>query len=314
MKKKLLELENKYECKIPEKRVKTWEIQLEMWKCFDRICQENNLKYFFFWGSLLGAVRHEGFIPWDDDIDIVMPREDYDKFELLADKYIQMPLFLKSAKSTEGFYWSLQIINTNTSCVRTQAMDDPELHQQGMALDIVPLDIVPSNKIDRRIHYIHMKMDFSMLNKHVDRWKNLGIKGKIIKALSYLYYFGMSREKQIRRTEKIRTVKQLNNSLEVSDSVHFHRYPKEWFDEAEYLQFEENQVPVPVEYKEVLVDLYGDYMRLPDLKNRKIQDDQAAGWFVDPDISYREYSEIIKMRKNSIINETKKSYHAYCDK
>ena len=74
--------------KVSSERKKVWQTELEMVKLFKNICEANNLKYFASGGTLIGAVRHNGFIPWDDDIDLMMPREDYEKFLDIAQNYL----------------------------------------------------------------------------------------------------------------------------------------------------------------------------------------------------------------------------------
>lgn len=70
--------------KVSETIKKVWWIQLDLLKTFDKICKQNNLSWFPMWGTLLGTIRHKGFIPWDDDVDIVMPRDDYSKFQVVC--------------------------------------------------------------------------------------------------------------------------------------------------------------------------------------------------------------------------------------
>ncbi|MBQ3939443.1 MAG: LicD family protein, partial [Clostridia bacterium] len=74
-------------------------VQLRLLKEFDRVCRENGLQYFAVHGTLLGAVRHEGFIPWDDDIDVAMPREDYDRFAALAPKALKTGFFFQTPEN-----------------------------------------------------------------------------------------------------------------------------------------------------------------------------------------------------------------------
>ena len=80
--------------RITTERKKLFAVMLDLLYTFDNVCKKHDLKYFFVYGSLIGAVRHNGFIPWDDDLDVAMPREDYEKFIKLSDEFNE-PYFLQ---------------------------------------------------------------------------------------------------------------------------------------------------------------------------------------------------------------------------
>ncbi|MDE7384825.1 MAG: LicD family protein, partial [Anaeroplasmataceae bacterium] len=88
---------------VSELRKKVWSKQLEMVKIFIEICEKNNLKYFACGGTLIGAVRHNGYIPWDDDIDLMMPRKDYEDFLRIAPKYLDGKYFLQYNKTEKRY-------------------------------------------------------------------------------------------------------------------------------------------------------------------------------------------------------------------
>ena len=102
--KEFLKSETREDFLVDEKRKKIWAVELDLLLEFDKLCKEYSLTYFLMHGTLLGAVRHKGFVPWDDDIDVVMPRKDYDKFLALADT-IKEPYFLQTpiTDSESGF-------------------------------------------------------------------------------------------------------------------------------------------------------------------------------------------------------------------
>ena len=85
---------------VTEKRKKVWAAELQMLEKFDEICQKHNLTYYAYYGTLLGAVRHQGFIPWDDDIDVVMFRDDYEKFQAIAPEEFKERIFIKRLRVT----------------------------------------------------------------------------------------------------------------------------------------------------------------------------------------------------------------------
>ena len=105
---------------VDEKRKKLWAVLLDMLIEFDKICSKYGLKYFMIYGSLLGTIRHHGFIPWDDDIDVAMPRKDYEVFIQLG-KEFKHPLFLQTPYTDRGyFYTPARIRNSNTTGISFQ--------------------------------------------------------------------------------------------------------------------------------------------------------------------------------------------------
>ena len=120
-------------------RKKIWAISLDLLIQFDRICRKHDLKYFLAFGSLLGVVRHNGFIPWDDDLDVCMPREDYEKFVVLAQNELPSPYFLQIPGLDNDYFFSFpKIRNSNTTCI-SSAFRYCKFNQ-GIALDIFVLD------------------------------------------------------------------------------------------------------------------------------------------------------------------------------
>lgn len=131
-------------------------IQLDMLKDFDRVCRKNNIKYIIDAGTLLGAVRHGGFIPWDDDIDIRMLRSEYEKFCLIAPKELDASIFFQSNKTDKYYPWLYaKLRRQGTKAVRV-GQEHLKMHA-GMFIDIFPCDGVPRNKVSRMIrNFINM--------------------------------------------------------------------------------------------------------------------------------------------------------------
>jgi lipopolysaccharide cholinephosphotransferase len=133
-----LKEEERDEFLVTEKQKKVWAVELDMLLKFDSICKKHGLTYFLMFGSLLGAIRHQGFIPWDDDVDVGMPRKDYDKLLTLTDEF-EMPYFLQTPYTDEGYYYSYaKIRNSNTSGI-TQQFRFQEINW-GLMLDVYPID------------------------------------------------------------------------------------------------------------------------------------------------------------------------------
>ncbi len=171
-------MEEKTPLTIEEKQ----EIILDELRDVDRFCRENNIRYSLAYGTLLGAVRHGGFIPWDDDADIIMLREDYDRFvaSYKSDKY-HMLQFCHNTEGKEVFFNGyLKINDPNTFIASNQ-----NIIKYGVALDIFPLDSVPEDKDERhrlnhkirrlnnRLYHRHKKDPISIIKSYrhtVDKW------------------------------------------------------------------------------------------------------------------------------------------------
>ena len=124
---------------VNEKRKKVWAVELELLQKFDEVCRKYNLTYYAYYGTLLGAVRHQGFIPWDDDIDVVMFREDYEKLQAVAPEEFREPYFFQNSYTDQMLWFFSKLRDSRTTAIEFPARN---LHQ-GIFIDIFPLDDVP---------------------------------------------------------------------------------------------------------------------------------------------------------------------------
>lgn len=138
---------------IGDTRIKeTQALILDVLKEFQKICDEHNLRFYLIAGSLLGAVRHQGFIPWDDDIDVGMPRKDYEIFIKNAHKWLKAPLELDCAEHNDKYlYFFAKVINSNTTIVQRN-------YVSGVYIDVFPLDGAPTGKFRRVLHHARVKV------------------------------------------------------------------------------------------------------------------------------------------------------------
>lgn len=235
---------------------------LKLLDAFIQICADNNLRYYMAGGSCIGAIRHNGFIPWDDDIDVYMPREDFNELLKLPQYIWGEDIRLASVYTTKGYTYDfpkLELINT-TVIERFY----PE-YIGGVFLDIFPLDAVPINDNDR-------KNQLYKLNNIVDKYVKTTIKhyrdcNSLIELLSLKYYKFRynNRRKLIAQWERL-----VSNSIKITDYViDYHNYwsqgpvPFSYFQEGIYADFEGRKVRIPKEYYNYLSHRFGDYMKLP---------------------------------------------------
>ena len=242
--------------------------QLDMLSEFLNICQKLNLKHFLLGGTLLGAVRHKGFIPWDDDIDVAMPRKDYEIFLQKAPALLPPHLFLQNLHSDPYFPANFsKIRNNNTTYIETSVKDFPIHH--GVFIDVFPLDYLPDNRFSQWI--------FNCKNKLLSR---------II--ASYFFYSTSNRPMHTRRIDQLIQVLHLSPRKAVQKrELLFSSFstgsklgnlcgawgekeitPASWFGDGADLEFEGLKVKGPVCYHEWLTQVYGDYMQLPPVEKR----------------------------------------------
>jgi len=148
----LPEIRDGYEVSAESKKV--WAVQLDLLYRLQQILQKHNLKYYACGGTMLGAVRHKGFIPWDDDIDIMMPREDYDRLCELAPGEFQDPYFFQVEKTDPGYLLRhAKLRNSNTAAMQEVLSSYRCMFNQGVFIDIFPLDKVPDDKSELETYY-----------------------------------------------------------------------------------------------------------------------------------------------------------------
>lgn len=244
------------------------ELELEILKEFDRICKKYDLYYTAAFGTVIGAVRHGGFIPWDDDIDVYMKYDDYKKLEEIAEKELGDKFYFQSRKNNvQNFiYWNRIGLKNTTSIDRNLS----HIHADwGICIDIFPLlplgntqeEIQGGLKVYKNINKYCLK--YLMINtlseaKGADRLKKAVhkfIPDSISVSLTnkYLDMLGNKGMEHVRYC----TSGTGGDILETG-----------WFEEREYVAFEDIEVPIMKGYDEYLKKIYGDYMKLPSENER----------------------------------------------
>ena len=275
---------------VDEKRKKLWAVELDLLIEFDRVCRKNNLKYFVMGGSLIGVIRHKGYIPWDDDIDVAMLRADYEKLMEIGKDEFKPPYFLQNPDTDEGYYFSYaKLRNSNTSAISYPFRY--EKFNQGIPMDIFPLDKCVMEGLEKRFNKIN---DLIMENSANMRRSNpnptLEEKARIEK-----YAYRNPREVY---NEMLAIATQYNNidtdivNTAVLTAYSYDKlvYKKSWFDEIVYREYEGIPVAIPQMYDEVLRIQYGDYMQLPPVESRGQWHNTAI---FNPDIPYKEFIKTI---------------------
>lgn len=245
---------------------------------FDDICKTNNLTYYLAYGTLLGAIRHKGFIPWDDDIDVYMPRADYDNLIKCHLSEFKSPYRINhySTDYYKSYSFNLRIGNQKVQVKRT--VGESELLIDAW-MSIFPIDEVPSNLISRKVYEIKSNLWYLLLrfarssqngigkvqhsraeqfaiylNNHLSFFKKISIRDIADKMNRHLSKFSNRRS---------------NHLAVFSYGVDPLFYNKGWFENVEYKEFEGRQLPCPSGYHEILKFCYGDYMKYPPIEQQE---------------------------------------------
>lgn len=264
-------------------RKKLWMVELDLLNKLDNICKKHNLRYFLIYGTLLGAIRHHGFIPWDDDIDVIMFREDYEKLVGLSDEF-QYPYFFQTPQTDPNYFYSFaKIRNENTTFV-SDAFSFQGFHA-GVFLDIMVLDNwIPA---DGKIVYDFVKY-LIIENSIYMRKKNPNLSQSDLKrvmqwkGLDPLFVYNM-----IQKTGQMFRDCETEYCADSTMTIYGYGrsvFKKHFFREATYVQFENLHLPVPADYDSCLKTTYSNYMELPPLDKRGMW---HPNYIIDTDLSYK---------------------------
>ncbi len=259
---------------------------LEMTLFFDEFCKKHNLTYYFCGGCCIGSIRNGGFIPWDDDVDVFMPRGDYEKLKQL---WVDTPQYSIQYTTkdilTENQF--LTICDNNTTFIKTYQMNLDINH--GLVLDVLPLDGCPTGFRRKIQKFWALLYSLFIVGKAPENHgKAIYLGGKVlltlVKPKSWRYHMWRFCERQMSKYP----INECQYVTELCSGPHYmqNEYPKEWFEKAVRVNFEGYQLPIPVGYDGYLRMAFGDYMQLPPVEKQVCHHEFEV---VDMENSYKIY-------------------------
>ncbi len=226
---------------------------LEQLRDITAVCDRHGIEYNLMCGTLLGAVRHQGFIPWDDDVDLLLTREEFNKLRRVYPEECD-PRFELTYLDT----WTPRVMNRN-----------PE--KAAAFTDLFILDILPPTGWRRKIRLLHLHLLQGMMKKNVD-YSRFGLKNRILLRATHILGLPFSYQWKAKRYEQVSTKEKSGNDLHMSNGAFelmTHVWHPEQFAEKIRVPFEGIDCLIPAKYDEVLTILFGpDYMTPPPPEER----------------------------------------------
>ena len=251
---------------------------------FDRVCRKLNIPYVLFAGTMLGAVRHQGFIPWDDDLDVIMLREDYRRFLSEAELVLDTDTFFLQKEFSPNWPMFFSKLRLNrTTCLEKYHPKQPQCHQ-GIYMDIFPCDNALASGFGRKMQFYASKV---VIAKCLDRrgYDTDSKKKKLVmSACRFLPMKPFLWLSKLGRNDS----ECVHSFLAAGKDFHKNVFERRYFTQREDVLFEGNNYPISRSSHKLLSLLYGDYMELPPPEERAYK---QHALLVDTENSYEMYSE-----------------------
>lgn len=276
---------------VSAKMKRVWAMELDMVKSFVSVCERYNLTYYIMGGTLLGAVRHKGFIPWDNDIDMAMPRKDFNKLLEIGPTAFEKPLFFQTPVTEQGrFFCTYVKIRDERGTAASEAEYSKGINC-GMFIDVFCLDEIPDGKWRRDLYVRKLNEIAKMQRFCFDKPVGGGLSANAKHALQRLVYrlvYHSPDATQLFRVYHRNAGKFAGKGCKEVAHLDFGYHNKFVWNRSDWanavqLDFEGMKLNAPAGYEAILKHQFGDYMRFPD-------DKSTHDYFeFDPDVPYTEF-------------------------
>lgn len=286
-----LEQETRCGYYVSAKMKRIWAMELDMVKRFVEVCEQYGLTYRIMGGTLLGAVRHKGFIPWDNDIDLAMPRKDFNRLLEIGPMAFQKPLFFQTPVTEQSRFFCTYVKIRDERGTAASRVEYERGINCGMFIDVFCLDEVPDGKMARWF-YVHKINEIAKMQRFCfGKPQRGGLIFSIKHALQHFVYCSIYHSPDAAGLFRIyhkaagkyvgRNCRQIAH-LDFGYKERFVWAKIDW-DEAVKLGFEDVELFAPKGYEAVLTTQYGDYMQIP-------EDKSTHDYFeFDPDVAYTDF-------------------------
>ncbi|MDD6400747.1 MAG: LicD family protein [Lachnospiraceae bacterium] len=290
------EEETKCDYVVSRKMKEIWAVELDLLNELLKVCKKYNLKIYADGGTTLGALRHKGYIPWDDDIDMVMLRDDYKRLCEVAESEFSEPYFFQTEQTDEGsLRGHAQLRNSNTTGALEKEADRKLSFNQGIFIDIFPLDAIPDDDDEKDIYFDELVKAKEKYWKFA-RWTSRVRDSKNIVKRIIKYCIGSVLKLFIKKNiffDRFEILEDKYNSTRTKriGKLCFSPIPEKriwkrsWFDDVEWMPFEMLEIPVPIGHDEMMDTFFGDW-RTP----KKVSSTHG-GVIFDVHKSYKEFFE-----------------------
>jgi len=285
-------LETEVRCgyEVSSRLKKIWAVELDLLAEFDRVCRKHGIKYQVFAGTLLGTIRHKGFIPWDDDMDVAMSRDDFNKLCAVAKDEFHEPYFFQTAMTDRKYFFGFARLRNGLTTGVISGNESTD-YNNGIYIDIFPLDGLPRSAflswIQRHIQVLVVKCctTYGRTKRKNNHFPDVvsRLLRPVIRLLPFEWWY--------RLYVGVLTFWTKHSEM-LCLRTHFlfgerYKIKKEELADILELPFENLMVPVPRSYDTVLLRMYGDYKKFPPIELRgKWHEGQIH---FEPDIPYKEY-------------------------
>lgn len=286
--------ETRCDYEVTEKTKKIWAVQLDLLNELLRICKKYDIKIGAFAGTLLGAVRHHGFIPWDDDMDVFLMPEEFKKLMAVPAEEYKYPYFMQNALTDKKFFIGYaRFRNSETTGLVTY--ENSVDYNNGIFIDVFVLNgfVDDERKLKEQIKKMKRLKTLMMIYNY-DVYKKQGLKKVVIGSAQFIVRHLFNYEMLVEEHFRIQSMYD-DCSDKVTLITHNDKFKKIYWcykdelDEFVDVPFENIVIPIPRKYDQILSHMYGNYMEFPPIESRGKWHDGVITF--EPDVPYKQYIE-----------------------